>query len=70
MRLKKHCRYQIIKNHLNSSNYLQCVSIGMKEGAEIEIIFETPFSDYVIVQVHKKIFALPRWMMEEIEVKA
>lgn len=59
----------IIKNHLQNVSYLQSISIGLSEGTEIEILKETPFQDYTIIQVHKKIFALPQWMMKKLEVR-
>lgn len=59
----------IVANHLKGNAYLRSISVGLLEGNTIKVLNKTPLEDYVVVEVHKKIFAVPKWMMEKLEVR-
>ncbi len=59
---------RIVQNKLSSVRYLESVSVGLTPGTEVILLGKTPFQDYMLVQVHKKIFAIPSEMIEKIEV--
>lgn len=60
----------IIKNQLQGSTYLRSISVGLSEGNTIELLGQTMMKDYWIVQVHKKLFAIPAYQMKELELKS
>lgn len=60
----------IVKNQLQGSFYLRNISIGMAEGNTIILLGQTMMKDYWIVQVHKKLFAIPDWQMKKMELKS
>lgn len=68
--LKKLEEKTIMKNRLQGSAYLRSISIGMDEENTIILLGQTMMKDYWLVQVHKKLFAIPVWQMEKVELKS
>lgn len=60
----------IVKNQLQGSAYLRSISVGISEENTIVLLGQTMMRDYWIVQVHKKLFAIPAYQMKELEFKS
>lgn len=68
--IKIHNEKTIIKNQLQGSIYLRSISVGLSEGNTIVLLGQTMMRDYWIVQVHKKLFAIPAYQMNDLELKS
>ncbi len=67
IKLKQTSKVQIIKNNVPSHRYLSSINLGLVEGEWIELIRWLPTHDYLIVQIHNKLYALPKIVVDHLE---
>ncbi len=60
-------KVRIQRNILQGSEYLKTVNIGLVEGAWVQLLGYSLNHDYMMIQIHSKVFALPINIVDGLE---